>query len=309
MRSPFKSLRIVIIVFCVSCCQVERTSADEATGSRTGATGAEAFECDGEPISFGFQRYGFFNGGGGKSYRVRDGRLTMDWERGNNTGDVFFPGPKEFQCLANLQDSVQVDVRVNRDGEAIGDAGGGLYRSGPGLYLAQNRGGQVGVKGRHSISFVIGNETNDATNARCLLALSSLGAYSEGKQLASKPGVWKVGEWVTLRATYSSQDDDGHHYRFRISNGREVCRTRNGDVSGPTLTRRIPVPERRCSITTQAMSSSPSEVIWTSTTFDQRWTKARGSSPQGRLGRLSQHTFPTDLPGRCRRQVGSAKQM
>ena len=219
MRSPFKSLRIVIIVFCVSCCQVERTSADEAIGSRTGATGAEAFEGDGEPISFGFQRYGFFNGGGGKSYRVRDGRLTMDWERGNNTGDVFFPGPKEFQCLANLQDSVQVDVRVNRDGKAIGDAGGGLYRSGPGLYLAQNRGGQVGVKGRHSISFVIGNETNDATNARCLLALSSLGAYSEGKQLASKPGVWKVGEWVTLRATYSSQDDDGHHYRFEYRMG------------------------------------------------------------------------------------------
>ena len=153
MRFPFKSLRIVIIVFAVSCCLVERTSADEATGSRTDATGAEPFEGGGEPISFGFQRHGFFNGGGGKSYRVHAGRLTMDWERGNNTGDVFFPGPKEFQCLVKPQDSVQVDVRVNRDGEAIGDGGGGLYRSGPGLYLAQNRGGQAGMKGRHSISF------------------------------------------------------------------------------------------------------------------------------------------------------------
>ena len=221
---------MVVVAVAVSCCDNGRPTADEPVVSRATA-GTETFAEGSDPSDFGFQRYGFFNGGGGKAYRVQEGRLTMDWERGNNTGDVFFPGPKEFQCLAKPGNSVQVDVRVNRDGKTIGDTGGGLYRSGPGLYLTQNRAAQVGATGRHSISLVIGNESDDHTNARCVLVVSSLGAYAEGKQLFSSPDVWKFGEWVSLRATYRSRDDDGHHYHFAYRVGEKFLEL--GTVTSP----------------------------------------------------------------------------
>ncbi len=181
----------------------------------TVAYATDTFTEASEMSARGYTTFGYFNGGSQKTYTVDSGVLQMDWDgTGNNLGDFFFYGDGEV--LTNVGDMVQVDVVVNKESADYGDGGGGLYRSGPGLYLASDTSTVQGVGGHYSISYILGNMDNESSRPRQVMSMANLGAFATGN-VRSADNTWAKGQWVTLKITYTSDtagSGSDHEYTF-----------------------------------------------------------------------------------------------
>ncbi len=198
----FRYLIIIWAVGCLAMPGLAQSYTDDFSGTA-------------DMASRGYSTFGFFNSGGGKSYSVDDVvNCTLTASNTNNTGDCFWVNPLGTQQLANVGDYAQLDVRVNVGTDVVGEA---LYRSGPGLYLSSDQHTVAGTSGHHSIQFVISNMDNDTSRPRRVIVQSNNGAYSTGS-IGSADDVWAVGDWVTLKVTYTD-DSSGHVYEFQYDSG------------------------------------------------------------------------------------------
>ncbi|NUN95766.1 MAG: DUF4838 domain-containing protein [Candidatus Omnitrophica bacterium] len=155
---------------------------------------------------------GFLNGGGNlQDYLYRgteEIRCTV--AGGGGKGDCFPLVPPGTEVLAGPGDAIEARVTVN---SGIAEIGEPTYRSGPGLYQAQDESTPCGQPGASSVMFFIGNLETEDSGGRRVIVLISDGSY-QTEILSSPDGVWEYGRIVPLRITELASPASGHSYAY-----------------------------------------------------------------------------------------------
>jgi hypothetical protein len=156
---------------------------------------------------------GFLNGGGSLSEYLYTGGDEIQCSvagGGGGKGDCFWPNPLRAS-LEQAGSSVEVEVKINLGIEAIGEP---TYRSGPGLYQAQDTETPCGQEGAASAMFFIGNIDSETSGPRRVIVLISDGKF-QTEILSSPDNAWSYGQYQTLHI--DCLDASEGHYTCRYA--------------------------------------------------------------------------------------------
>jgi hypothetical protein len=190
-------------------------SPDPAQRLRVKALRAVVAGWKGEPEYAGF---GFMNGGGNLTdmlFETEGDRTTCTLFHAGNTGNCFWTRPLGTPQLEQPGDAVQVRVRLNVPSR---DAGAVLYRSGPGLFQADNQSAQAGAAGARSVMLFISNVNNDDRGRRRVILNVNDRRYGTDLK-SSDDDAWDYRRPADLRIVYVSGQPGQHTYQYLYRTG------------------------------------------------------------------------------------------